>query len=221
MIELARRRMMMGGSALPYDAEVEYLVAHYVPLYFPSGILMKRGYDFGIKIANLKAFSELSSSNYWCPLGGTLHTSQRALIFVTSWNNPSTKGRIAFDWQNSSTGEIGNISSANTIYEIKFLNIGNNKVGCYINNTKYREFTYFDFPNNSNSAIGFCYPEKKYFYFAYIYNFFVRDEHGQYLFNAVPVRKGQTAYMYDEVSKRFIYNQLSDLPFTPGPDKTA
>lgn len=218
MIELARRRMMMGGSALPYDAEVEYLVARYVPLHIPSGILMKSGYDFGIKFANLAIYS--NTTNTWLCLIGTRYTSMRAMVYVSVWNNVNSKGYIAADWQNSSTGGVSNIASANTIFEVKFLNIGNNKVGFYINNTKYREFTYFNFPNNINSEISIGYPnEKTQLYFGYIYNFFIRDEHGQYIFNAVPVRKGQIAYMYDTVSKRLLGNQSSDFPFIPGPDK--
>ena len=220
MIELARRRMMMGGSGKLYDAELEYLIARYVPLHIPSGILMKRGYDFGIKIANLTIYSYTQGSSYWHNLIGTRYSSQRAMVFVAAWNNTSNiKGNIAVDWQNSTTGKIANLNRANTIFEIKFLNIGNNKVGFYINNTKYQEFTYFDFPNNINSEISIGYPNERHIYFEYIYNFFVRDEHGQYIFNAVPVRKGQTAYMYDEVSKRLIDNQSSDFPFIPGPDK--
>ena len=78
MIELARRRMMMGGPALPYDAEVEYLVAHYVPLHIPSGILMKMGYDFGIKFAN-PAIS-YNNNNFWLPLIGTRYSSNRAVV---------------------------------------------------------------------------------------------------------------------------------------------
>ena len=219
MIELLRRRMM-GGSAKLYDAEVEYLVARYVPLHIPSGILMKRGYDFGIKIANLAIYS--NTKNSWLPLIGTKYSSQRAMVYVSVWNNIDSKGDIAVDWQNSTTGSVSNIASANTIFEVKFLNIGNNKAGFYINNTKYREFTYFNFPNNINSEIRIGYPgETTQIYFGYIYNFFIRDEHGQYVFNAVPVRKGQTAYMYDTVSKRLLSNQSSNFPFIPGPDKTA
>ena len=124
MIELARRRMMMGGSALPYDAEVEYLVARYVPLHIPSGILMKRGYDFGIKIANLTIYSYTQGSNNWHALMGTRYSSQRAMVYVAAWNNTNNnKGDIAADWQNGSTGKIANINSANTIFEINFLNI--------------------------------------------------------------------------------------------------
>lgn len=209
---------MMGGSTKLYDAEVEYLVARYVPLHIPSGILMKRGYDFGIKFANLAIYS--NTTNSWLSLIGTRYTSKRAMVYVSVWNNINDKGNISADWRNSSTGKVSNIASANTIFEVKFLNIGYDKAGFYINNTKFREFTYFDFPNNINSEISIGYPgERTQIYFGYIYNFFIRDEHGQYVFNAVPVRKGQTAYMYDTVSKRLLSNQSSNFPFIPGPDR--
>lgn len=204
MIGQIRRRMMMGGSTKPYDAEVEYLVS-------TGNQCVKTGIVYnGRDSMEMKASFFLKSSpqdqNSATFAGGRIAYNNRGF-------QVGTFGNGTFMYGNTLYHDRG-ISSAYTDYTITFINgvlringVLKNTIGLY----SYTTPEIYLFCNNENGRISENLTGRIYYYKLY-------DDAGNYKCDFIPVRKNGIGYMYDKVSGQLFGNQGRGQ-FIIGPDK--
>lgn len=226
MIELARRRMMMGGSAKPYDAEVDFLESHgsqYIDTEY-----IGTGYDrFDVQVA----LTNLSN--------GDNYLAFRSDVFGTIVNIRNHMHALvllrerAEDWTvvwlyNKYNAAQWTYLKPTTFTEAQLLNF-------HIIKGKLNDIYIDDVLNhptvNAAPSPNLIYP---YFLFAannagnpYYATSYLRikyfklwDRNDNLVRDMIPVRVGVTGYMYDRVTQKMFGNQGTGQ-FIIGPDKTA
>lgn len=194
-----RRRYMGGGSPLPYDAEIEYL-GFAQDCVVDTGIKPSTNYKYYWKylwtgIRNWTyPFSNGGSRGNWFIFGGIE-------------NNFCTQLHIV-----STAKTNGGILEANTLYDGSLMRNGSNMEE-KLNNVLMVSLACNDFQSSENlNIIGTNIT-------IWIYNFSIYNENDVLIRDLIPVRKGNTGYMYDRVSGQ-LFGNAGTGSFTLGPDKT-
>lgn len=192
-----RRRKMMASKAKPYDTEVEYIESDGVA-YINTGVLINRSTNLEIRYGIPKLHSEAGDDvRYFFAFEPSLGSSYVVIGFLTSEN------KVRVRWGKSAAKEI-----AVSKNDILTFTVANNT---YIN---YNETS----GNRVTDTTGTTYPATVTLklmsqnggriYFAKIGNL-----------DLIPVRIGQTGYLYDKVSGTLFGNANSSGEFIIGPDK--
>lgn len=212
MIELARRRMMMGGSAKPYDAEVEYLESTGTQ-YIDTGATWF-GDDYEIRINFFLTDSTFVSHNV--AFGAQDSLTLLALLFQISPYN----GTVLV---------YGGSGSTDNRAKYDLFNLGRNNITMQLNNnvvtvtvngtvTTYSAQTYCVNVIPTISLFAVHQPDGyKSLARMKLYSFQLIKQ-GTLIRNMRPVRKGNTGYLYDKVSGQLFGNQGTGQ-FIIGPDK--
>jgi len=185
---------------MSYDAEIEYL-----------GFAQNCTIDTGIKPStNYKyywkylwtdrtswtyPFTNNGSNGNWFVFGG-IESSNRIQIHIKSNYNLS-----------------GRPINANTLYDGSFMHNGNN-MEVRLNNTLMVSLAYTDFQSSINLNI-----QNTKNLTIWMYNFSIYNENDVLLRDYIPVRVGQTGYLYDMISGR-LFGNAGTGDFVLGPDKT-
>lgn len=196
---LLNRRRYMGGSSLPYDAEVEYIGFHQ-NCSIDTGIKPSTNYKYYWKYLWTGRtnwtypFTNKGSSGNWFTFGG-IETSNRTQIHIAS---------------KSITGKALNID---TIYNGSLMRNGNNMEEV-LNNTSMASLAYGDYQSSMN-----LYIQNNRDFTIQIYEFRIVDDNNNTILDLIPVRVSTTGYMYDKVSGQ-LFGNAGTGSFTLGPDKT-
>lgn len=199
MIELARRRMMMGGSALPYDAEVEYLESTGTQ-YIDADVLLHSttAYNYSFEFKCYVPVQNHVSTIFNCMLEESGYPGECIRYELTN-NNV-----IQYATNGVNTGQTMTWNgpfSPNTT----FVAIGGRKGTYTAHNTPTTIFASW----RSNAPFRFS--KVKLYYFKLI-------NKGVLVRDFIPVRKNGIGYMYDKVSRQLFGNQGTGQ-FIIGPDK--
>ena len=211
MIELARRRMMMGGSALPYDAEVEYLDSSGTQ-WIDTGVYGSNTLVVNMEI-NVLAYSSKDAEI----IGSTTDrwgSDRRGYELVYA-----TKSSRAFGWWHDNHKSInfniyiGNkcsVNISNGVLSIKDYKGVNHDIdiaqsGSFTTSTTLPIFATRN-PRRISSPLRIYSVQMK--------------RNGVTILDFIPVRKNGVGYMYDKVSGQLFGNQGKGQ-FIIGPDKTA
>ena len=190
---LNRRRYMGGGSSLPYDAEVEYLEADGTQ-WLSTGVTAKNGID--VTIDCLYTYSPSKTKVMVGPSdkGGWWAGSTNGKWGVTAVtaNNPSSLVRRIIEVEYTYTTRI-------YIDGVFYQQQGRS-------GTVANPIALFNAYNSSFQSN------------ARLYSAIIKDG-DTVVFDAIPVRVGQTGYLYDKISKALIGNSGTG-DFILGPDKT-
>jgi hypothetical protein len=206
---LLNRRRYMGGKALPYDAEIEYLESTGTQ-YIDTGIACA-SYD-GVK-AKLQANGERLSENAYIFFGQGISYSSSNFELYTARMYPGISFCLA-----------GNTDVAIDYTKIFSVNV-ENKIATYT--------------DESGQVIGVANRSQKGDYTAAFTmaicalhrSSYFKTTHNVRCFNfqiiqssivvmdLIPVRVGQTGYMYDKVSGQ-LFGNAGTGDFVLGPDKT-
>lgn len=205
MIELVRRRMMMGAK--PYDAEVEWIQGS--PGYRINADVNVSNNGYSIKervvIPTSSQLVEIfektnakgQSNNLWY-LGIQPHNRTQFNINQTYGGNESV--------DNTFRNSVVDVYVYSNTYLLRWLNKSvSQSVGTPASPTG--SILLFSRPNRPNSM-------KLYFF-----QLFTPD--GSIIRDFIPVRKGNTGYLYDRVSGRLFDNMYTTGYAIIGPDKTA
>ena len=176
---LLSRRRYMGGKALPYDAEIEYL-EFTGSQYINTGILPTTTTVVKTRFMNLVATGDLI-------LGTKANNDQR------DWRLFNYGNSIYFDAISSRMN--GNHIYCNRVYELE---LGNYYVKDLFSNTTLLSRN--EYTSDCDYPILLSQNSKNRFYYVQIYqgNVLVMD--------LIPVRVGQVGYMYDRVSDELFGN---------------
>lgn len=213
MIEQVRRRMMMGGSAKPYDAEVEYLECTGTQ-YIDTGVYGSNTLVVNMEI-NILAYSSSLDAQI---IGSTTNrwgSGRRGYELCYA-----TKSMRAYGWwyEHNNAIEfniyIGNkcsVSINNGVLSIKDYqgvnhNINIAQSGGFTTSTTLPIFA------TRNPNIMYSSPQRVYSV--------QMTRNGVTILDFIPVRKNGVGYMYDKVSGQLFGNQGTGQ-FIIGPDKTA
>lgn len=205
MIELVRRRMMMGGSAKPYDAEVEWVQG------FPDYRL-----NIGVSVNNngyaIKAKVLIPSSTEYVDVfeKGTDSGQSKNMWFLTFAPN----NQVAFNVNlNFGYTDVLDSSIKNNIVDIDVLS--NTVLIRWAN--KSTSMTVATPANDTGSLMIFSRKSRK--NCIRLYSFKLYDPNGNIVSDLIPVRKGNVGYIYDKVSGRLLENIYTTGYTTYGPDK--
>ena len=209
MIGQIRRRMMMGGSAKPYDAEVEYLRNSEYGTYINTGIYPSNNTNIYIQVRNIAYPSNGRDFNYF----GACEDR---------WNGTGFNRGISVNRLNNIYFFINNSYSYAYISEIPYyviftINVEGNKLTYQNTSVTGKAGTYhvslpmYLWGNNVKNEPRYC-------NIADIFSFQVK-EGNQVTLDLIPVRKNGVGYMYDKVSGQLFGNQGTGQ-FIIGPDKT-
>lgn len=215
MIELVRRRMMMGGSAKPYDAEVEWLESTGTQ-YIDTGVIVNN------QISMECVMAMTSVTPIFCSQGMTLD-------YGCGWFNIGRYEGATIGAYFSANSREG----AQTSYDRDF--------HTYFISASLQRIDNITAHNNSGQHIGYNTDRKIYreplsiYMFARHINWTATDDliyshlkvkYCRIRFNNIliadyiPVRVGNVGYMYDKVSGQLFGNQGTGQ-FIIGPDKIA
>lgn len=213
MIELARRRMMMGGSALPYDAEVEYLECtgtQYIDT------LVNPSYTINYEVDFTYMHNGNNSGLFGAKNSNVISTSANNFCNSVYINNVSNigcedNGVSLGDWQ-----QLSNTSRYTVLVQNRKYYINGVLMAKSSSTTKYKftSVTYgllkFKFINGYDTRIGF----RARLHACKIWDsaILIRD--------FIPVRVGNVGYMYDRVSRQLFGNSGTGQ-FIIGQDKTV
>lgn len=213
MIELARRRMMMGGSVKPYDAEVEWLESTGIQ-YIDTGIIVSSQISFESCMAMTSAtpiFSvhgmTLSGNcgffNVGCYEGATLGAYFSA--------NSRGGAQISYDRDFHTYFISASLQSIDTT--TAHINTGQH-IG-YNTDTQIYDapLSIYIFARHITFSSTSIYARVRQKYSKIWYNNIL-------IADFIPVRKNGIGYMYDKVSGQLFSNQGTGQ-FIIGPDKTA
>ena len=226
MIELVRRRMMMGGSALPYDAEVDFLESHgsqYIDTEY-----IGTGYDrFDVQVALTNLSNGDTSLVFLSDVFGTIvniknhmHAlvllRERAANWIAVWlyNKYNVVQFTYLKPTRFTEAQLLNFhiikGKLNDIYIDNVLNHPTTNAAPSPNLI----YPYFLFAANMSG--------KPYYATSYlrIRYFKLWDRNDNLVRDMIPVRVGVTGYMYDRVTQKMFGNQGTGQ-FIIGPDKTA
>lgn len=205
MIELARRRMMMGGSAKPYDAEVEWIQG--VPNYMTNCDVEvnNNGYSIECRVlippssAYVDIFEKIKgkgeNENMWFL---TLAPDNEF-----AFNVNTTYGRLNVD-----------SSIRNTLVDV---HVFSNTVLIQWNNTSASKTVAT--PANAKDTINIFNVRSNRVNGVRMYYFRLQAPDGSIIRDMIPVRKGNIGYMYDKVSGRMFGNVHTTGYAIIGPDK--
>lgn len=213
MIELARRRMMMGGSAKPYDAEVEYLESTGTQ-WIDTGVYGSNTLVVSMEV-NVLAYSSSSDAQI---IGSTTNrwgSGRRGYELLYS-----TRTMAAFGWWyeqqktisfNIYIGNKCSVTISNGVISIKDYTGVNHDIniaqsGSFTTSTTLPIFA------TRNPSITLSSPQR-------VYSVQMK-RNGVTILDFIPVRKNGIGYMYDKVSGQLFGNQGTGQ-FIIGPDKTA
>lgn len=191
MIELARRRMMMGGSALPYDAEVEYIKMTSVYGTYTKFSPIQGYVDLRISIQNIGA-----KNNY------------AEVIRIGSWNAAAPRICRYDIYRNVNTTSVveDNTSALQTVGTAD---------GSIITRTNIR----YDSSQAPSSSYGSFMIQGKPADLLTLYYLRLRDWFGNTIHNYIPVRVGNVGRLYDRVQGVILPS--TNMTIIPGPDKTV
>lgn len=189
--ELMRRRAMMGGETLPYDAEVEYLRATGTQ-YIDTGIYGEMGLDFTVR------FKTTDRASYYGVLGARLTSSADRYTILTN----TAPGAFVTMGTNSNQ-----VNVSDQYLQTDYHTYKKDGLACYVDNAQVGTFNILTFTTpksillfaiTTNGTIGsqlkgdICYCKF--------------SKNGVILADFIPVRVGQVGYMYDKVSKQLFSN---------------
>lgn len=205
MIELARRRMMMGGSALPYDAEVEWIQG--VPDYmiFCDVEVDNNGYSIASRVLIP------SSSGYvdiFEKTRGKGETVNYWFLTLAPYNQMSFNVNTTYGYFDV------NSSIRNTIVDI---HVFSNTVLLQWNNTSVSKTV--STPATGKGSIRLFTARTNRTNCVRMYYFRLQAPDGSIIRDMIPVRKGNIGYMYDKVSGRLFGNANTTGYTIIGPDK--
>ena len=199
---LLNRRRYMGGKALPYDAEVEYLESTGTQ-WINTGINCNSKYILEVEAQGAKGSEGI--------LGARKSGEKSAHTLV--YPNDGGAIRYSSGGQNNNIFVDVNISLYN-IYKADYnkLYINNALVGISSSSIAFTlNIPYYLFAINTNGSVSNLGAKK-------IKMCRIWDG-DSLLLDLIPVRKGQVGYMYDKVSRQLLGNQGTG-DFILGPDKT-
>ena len=226
MIELARRRMMMGGSAKPYDAEVDFLESHgnqYIDTEY-----IGTGYDrFDVQVAVTNLSNGNKTLSFRSDVFGTIVNvinHMHTLVFLHEYGITWT----ALWLYNKYNVAQWTYLKPTTFTDAQLLNfhiIKGKLNDIYIDNVLNHPTTnaapspnliypYFLFASNSAGTPFYATSYLRIRYFK------LWDRNDNLVRDMIPVRVGVTGYMYDRVTQKMFGNQGTGQ-FIIGPDKTA
>ena len=203
MIALNRRRYMGGGSALPYDAEVEYIgsnsSASAIYQYIDTGIVPTTDYQIHIKIGALATYPAADSSLF-------LQTWAVKCFFIqigrSHQNEIYWHGMNPASWKPLSSDGVNDIVCGNGFITI--------------NGTTYSANNYLT--DNANTIKLFNNSSGRKSAFD-LYLFEVLNN-GVVIASFKPVRVGTEGCLYETISGQIFHNNGTGS-FTIGPDKTT
>lgn len=206
---LNRRRYMGGGSALPYDAEIEYLESTGTQ-YIDTGIACA-SYD-GVK-AKLQANGERLGGNAYMFFGqGLTYSSNNFELFTATDNSRISfcltgNTDVAIDYTKIFSVNVENKIATYTDESGQVIGVANrSQIGDYT-----AAFTMAIFAIQRYSYIKTTH-NVRCFNFQIIQSSIV-------VMDLIPVRVGQTGYMYDKVSGQ-LFGNAGTGDFVLGQDKT-
>lgn len=226
MIEQIRRRMMMGGSALPYDAEVDFLESHgsqYIDTEY-----IGTGYDrFDVQAALTNLSNSNKTLSFRSDVFGAIvniFNHMHNLVFLHEYGINwialwlYNKYNVA-QWTNLEPTRFTDAQllnfhiikgKLNDIYIDDVLNHPTNNAAPSPNLI----YPYFLFAAN---MAGKPYYATSYLRIRY---FKLWDRNDNLVRDMIPVRVGVTGYMYDRVTQKMFGNKGTGQ-FIIGPDKTT
>lgn len=213
MIELVRRRMMMGGSALPYDAEVEWLESTGTQ-YIDTGIIANSD-------ISMESCFAITATPFFFVQGMSLNQNC-AIVVIGQYYNESTLSAV-FATGNREGASIPFDYEYHTYYVSRHYQKVDNvtsyitsgdTLGCSpISGVCRQLISIYLFARNIDWSAewnkGYMKCRKKYDKIWYR-NILIADY--------IPVRKNGVGYMYDKVSGQLFGNQGTGQ-FIIGPDK--
>lgn len=210
MIELARRRMMMGGSVLPYDAEVKCLESSGTQYIDTDATWYGDGYEIQID------FAPLNYTGGQCPFGTQDNTTVLALyysdnsngnIFIYGGSGSTDNRRKQNMWmpnvRNNITMQLDNDVATVTVNSV--VTTYSAQTDC-VNVIPTISLFATHHPDGYNIPASMK-----------LYSFRLIKQ-GSLIRDMIPVRKGNTGYLYDKVSGQLFGNQGTGQ-FIIGPDK--
>lgn len=217
MIELARRRMMMGGSALPYDAEVEYIENDGQCI-----IDSKVNSNSNLTIEAKFYIPRITGTIYvqWLYGGRNLNNTIQMQGFLIPPHDTSKTAAARYYEQitcpRNYEGIVRVLQSSNVFRELEHNDIVTFNTYSFSLNTSIWIFGF----NVSNTDVPIAYGNTH----AGTRLYYWRVFNGTTLLqDLIPVRKGNRGMMYDRVTGQ-LFDRIDDgldAHFIPGPDKTA
>ena len=190
---LNRRRYMGGGSALPYDSEIEYLESTGTQM-IVSNVIFKEGLHITADALYTGDFS----------------TTQ--ILFAPSGDGGCWCGNVPTKkWGLKSSG-VGD-SSVKTRIDVYY----SQRTDLYIDGVFKVYQTRSVTPSTPIAIFDRYNPGRK--SKAKLYYILIQDSNHNYLFEGIPVRVGQVGYLYDKVSGQ-LFGNAGTGDFVLGPDKT-
>jgi archaellum component FlaF (FlaF/FlaG flagellin family) len=194
----------MGGKALPYDAEIEYIET-------TGGVAINSGYipsGNNINILSKWYFGGYTSTASWLYWYGS-YTSGTAQTFRIARRDDLNNQVCITNGASASGSATDAVTVAiGSTYEI---DVDSSRL--IINGTmikgKRRQVS-------STANTGFLYVIQGGFKGKFYYMELLKD--GRIMLNIIPVRIGTDAYLFDKVSKTFLENVGTGTPI-PAPDK--
>ena len=214
MIELARRRMMMGGSAKPYDAEVEYLDSSGTQ-WIDTGVYGSNTLVVSMEINVLVEYAKSPDAEIIGSVSDRWNGIRRGYEFLYA-----TKSSRAFAWWyekhesipcNIYIGNKCSITISNGVFSIKDYTGVNHT----INIAQSGSFT----TSTTLPIFATRNPDMRFSSQLRVYSVQMK-RNGVTILDFIPVRKNGVGYMYDKVSGQLFGNQ-GEGQFIIGPDKTA
>lgn len=197
-------------SALPYDAEIEYLncpdetTAGLYRINF--GINMTYGRGFGFTFSDLKF-----GGTQWGAVAGTTWSTKRVQIYRNSADN-----QINIDWNNSIALQNRSLDQNKHTIDIKPI-INGTQTQLIIDDTVIKNINNFELGGTSADSIKWIPPQSTSLITGKLYRFWIYDTDQSLLLDAIPVRIGSVGYMYDKVSGQ-LFGNAGTGSFTLGPD---
>lgn len=204
MIEQVRRRMMMRGSAKPYDAEVEWIQGSPGYRINADVNVSNNGYKIMTRI-------KVPSNNVVDVFEKDTGLGQAMNLWYVNFENNG----FAF---NVNTTYKYNAVDTNIINVIIDMVVSSNTISLQWNNK-----TKIVTTASPSSATGTIYilsrPTRQESIRLYSFRLFAPD--GSIIRDFIPVRKGNTGYLYDRVSDSLFDNMYTTGYAIIGPDKTT
>lgn len=197
-----RRRIMMVGKALPYDAEVEYLESSGTQ-YLNLGIIGASGMTFeadamwtnlsGVQVLCGAKGSRTDSFTTMFGKFNDFYASQFGYLGYTQIGTPDTNRHLYTSKINNSGGDVG-IDG----------NIAKKTYGLYLADVP----IYLFCRNNNGVAVDLSHVK--------LYSCKIKNNES-FILDLIPVRVGQVGYMYDKVSGQ-LFGNAGTGSFILGPD---
>ena len=213
MIELARRRMMMGGSAKLYDAEVEY-IENDGQCIIDSKVNSNSNLTIDAKFYMPRRTDDVTWLYGGRNQGNTIQM-QGLLIQTYGSSNPSqVRYYISARCPRNYQGIIRILQNRNIFFELENNDVVTFNTYSFSLNTSIFLFGF----NLSTGAFAYhntCAGARLYYWRVFNGTTLLQD--------LIPVRKGNRGMMYDRVTGQ-LFDRIDDgldAHFIPGPDKTA